>query len=97
MKFSGKIRPAPTQIQERKAAEQSLLNNKIESVQLTAEKEKEMIQVLGRIFNVKYFLLDPQKEHEDQMYALNKLGELLKKMLLNDKSAPEPVSQSPSL
>ena len=38
-----------------------------------------------------------QKEHEDQMYALAKLSELLKKMLLNDKSAPEPaVSQSTS-
>ena len=30
------------------------------------------------------------------MYALNKLSELLKKMLLNDKSAPEPQSFSQS-
>ena len=30
------------------------------------------------------------------MYALNKLSELLKKMLLNDKSAPEPICQSAS-
>ena len=37
----------------------------------------------GRSYIVKYFLVDPQKEHEDQMYALNKLSELLKKMLLN--------------
>ena len=45
---------------------------------------------------MKYFLVDPQKEHEDQMYALNKLSELLKKMLLNDKSAQEPACQSTS-
>ena len=32
-------------IQERKTAEQSVLNHKIEAVQLAAEKEKEMIQV----------------------------------------------------
>ena len=44
LKFSLKISAVP-QIQERKAAEQSLLNNKIESVQVTAEKEKVMIQV----------------------------------------------------
>ena len=47
-KCSVQIRP---QIQERKAVEQSLLNNKIESVQLTAEKEKEMIQVGGEDFH----------------------------------------------
>ena len=35
----------PFQIQERKTAEQSVLNKKIEAVQLAAEKEKEMIQV----------------------------------------------------
>ena len=56
-----------------------------------------MIQVGGELsLAVKYSLVDPQKEHEDQMYALNKLSELLKKMLLNDKSAPEPIYQSTS-
>ena len=35
------------------------------------------------LFTSFYFL---QKEHDDQLYSLNKMNELLKKMLVNEKS-----------
>ena len=46
-------------IQERKTAEQSVLNHKIEAVQLAAEKEKEMIQVrkTSRLFQLQLIVL----------------------------------------
>ena len=47
----------PFQIQERKTAEQSVLNKKIEAVQLAAENEKEMIQVEMSLLLPKKFII----------------------------------------
>jgi len=77
-KWKEEIKTKMADIHERKNSEQDLLHQKLESVQMAAEKEKDVLQ----------------KEHDDRVYSLNKMNELLKKMLLNEKHDGEQEQQS---
>jgi len=67
-KWRDEIRAKMAEIQQKKNEDQQKLGQKLEAVQANAEKEKDLLQ----------------KDHDNQMYALNKLTELLKKMLTNE-------------
>ena len=72
------------------------MQKKLHAVQMAAEKEKEMLQKehADQVANpVLFYYLTLTSVLVTQVYSLNKLNELLKKMLLNEKSGESEQAQ----